>query len=209
MKSLLTVLTFLSFLPVSLYSQTLEQLLVPKIQTLDRTEDADGMQALANDFERIALAHPKSWHAQYYAAYTYTRLAYLSPKGQIDAFGDRADEFLEKAKTIRPEEAENHILAAYLLGARIYVNPMFRGASLGSESKALLSTALEWEPDNPRALYVRGMGIYNTPSAFGGGKKKAKPYLDRALQIFESNEHRDALEPHWGHQETEKLLAKY
>src|SRR5690606_23676158 len=136
------------------------------------------------DVERIALAHPKSWHANYYTAYGYTLLALNAPKDDIDALADRAAEYLDIATSIRPDEAENHILMAYLLSARINVNPMIRGASMGRESKTHLTTALEQEPDNPRALYVRGMGIFHTPAVFGGGKRKAKPYLDSALEMF-------------------------
>jgi len=209
MKFSMLILLYVFLMPSTLRSQTLAQLLQPKIDALDKAEGAKDLQQLANDFERIAVAHPKSWHAHYYAAYCYVRLAYSASKDQIDAFADRADEFLKTAGEIRPEDAENEVLAAYVLGARIYVNPMFRGASMGSESKKLLSKAIERQPDNPRALYVRGMGIYNTPAAFGGGKKKAKPYLDRALALFDAEDELDRLEPHWGLQETQALLANY
>lgn len=191
------------------YGQALEQLLTPKVAALDQAKSSETLQGVANDFERIALAHPKSWHANYYTAYAYTLLAFSSPKDQIDALCDRAQEYLGNATAIRAENAENHVLAAYLLSARINVNPMFRGASMGSESKTHLTKALELDPANPRALYVRGMGIYHTPSAFGGGKKKAKPYLDRALESFNASKTTQPLEPHWGKAETEQLLAKY
>src|SRR5690606_21553481 len=133
------------------------------IAVLDTAETTVALQQVANDFERIALAHPKSWHANYYTAYSYTLLALAAQKDQIDALADRAEEYLAVAATIRPDDAENHVLAAYLLSARINVNPMVRGASMGRDSKTHLTAALEREPDNPRALFVRGMGIFHTP----------------------------------------------
>lgn len=189
--------------------QSLEALLTPKVAALDTAERAEIIQQLANDLERIALAHPQSWHANYYTAYGYTLLALKAPKDDIDAVADRAEEYLDMATSIRSDEAENHILAAYLLSARINVNPMMRGARMGRESKAYLTAALDREPNNPRALYVRGMGIFHTPAVFGGGKKKAKPYLDKALKIFKATKNADLLEPHWGQRETIQLLTPY
>ncbi|WP_262247024.1 hypothetical protein [Parapedobacter soli] len=211
MKSILILLACISFtlLAGTAHSQSLEQLLAPEIGTLDSAKGPAVLQPLANSFERIALAHPKSWHANYYAAYTYTLLAFAAPKDQIDALGDRAQEYLDLAMAIRPNDTENHILAAYLLSARINANPMVRGASMGRESKTHLTAALEQEPDNPRALFVRGMGIYHTPAVFGGGKKKAKPFLDRALEAFDAIDSDAPLAPRWGRRETAQLLAEY
>ena len=189
--------------------QSLETLLSPKVAALDTVVNTSSIQLLANDFERIALAHPKSWHANYYTAYGYTLLALKASKDDIDALADRAEEYLDIASAIRPNEAENHILTAYLLSTRINVNPMIRGASMGRESKTHLTAALEQQPDNPRGLYVRGMGIFHTPAVFGGGKNKARPYLDKALESFETTTVMDPLAPRWGQQETEELLKEY
>ena len=209
MRSLLLACLLFTISVGTALGQSLEELLIPKVAALDTAKRTGTRQQLANEFERIALAHPKSWHANYYAAYSYTLLALMAPKDEIDALADRAEEYLDAATSIRPHNAENHILAAYLLSARINVNPMMRGASMGSESKTHLTAALEQEPGNPRGLYVRGMGIFHTPAVFGGGKKKAKPYLDKALEIFENSSHADPLEPHWGKQETVHILFAY
>lgn len=209
MKSFLLLCISFSLLTSAVRGQSLEELLAPEIAVLDSTKSTDVLQQLANNFERIALAHPKNWHANYYTAYTYTLLAFAAPKDQIDAIGDRAQEYLDLATAIRPYDAENHILAAYLLSARIDVNPMVRGASMGRESKTHLTTALEQAPNNPRGLYVRGMGIFHTPAVFGGGKKKAKPFLDRAMEIFDTSNDAAPLDPRWGRRETAQLLKEY
>lgn len=209
MKSFLLFCISFSLLTSATRGQSLEALLAPEIAVLDTAKGTDALQQLANNFERIALAHPKNWHANYYTAYTYTLLAFAAPKNEIDAIGDRAQEYLDLAMAIRPHDPENHILAAYLLSARIDVNPMVRGASMGRESKTYLTTALEQDPNNPRGLYVRGMGIFHTPAVFGGGKKKAKPFLDRALEIFDIPNDVAPLDPRWGRRETVQLLEEY
>lgn len=167
------------------------------------------LQRMAGELERIALAHPSNWHAQYYTALAYTELANNAPKKDIDNLCDRAQEFLDKAIQIKPQESENHVLKAYLLSARINVNAMFRGASMGKESKTELDTALQLNPNNPRAHYVRAMGIYFTPAAFGGGKKKAKPHLEMSLEKYGSFSAQSSLDPSWGLNEVKKLLATY
>lgn len=209
MKFLLIICISVTAWMGAAHGQSLEELLTPNVAELDTARRTDALQRLGNSFERIALAHPKSWHANYYTAYTYTQLALEAKKDQIDALADKAEEYLDHALRIRPDEVENHILAAYLLSARINVNPMTRGASMGRESKAHLTKALEREPNNPRGLFVRGMGIFHTPAVFGGGKKKAKPFLERALEIFDAADTPTPLTPRWGKRETAQLLTEY
>lgn len=190
--------------------QAVSGLLIPKVEQLNKGNlTLDNLKPLANELERIAMAYPKDWHAQYYAALAYIELANQSPKKQIDNLCDRAAEYLKKAQLIRPEESENHVLSAYLLSVRINVNAMFRGASMGRESKEQLDLALRLNPNNPRAHYIRGMGVYYTPTAFGGGKKKAKPHLDASLNAYKSYPTTTKVDPSWGRKEVEKLLATY
>lgn len=196
--------------PLTKAQQAVDGLLLPKVEQLNKGNlNAQSLAQMANELERIALAHPQDWHAQYYAALAYIELANQAPKKEIDNLCDRADEYLKKAQLIRPNESENYVLKAYLLSARINVNAMFRGASMGRESKEQLDLALRQNPANPRAHYVRAMGIYYTPAAFGGGKKKAKAHLDASLKAYRENPPATALDPDWGRQEVEKLLRNY
>lgn len=194
----------------SLAQSDIRSLLEPTTAELNKDNlKAPDLQRMAGELERVALAHPEDWHAQYYTAYAYVALANQSAKKDIDNLCDRAQEFLDNALKIRPQEAENHVLKAYLLSARMNVNAMFRGASMGRESKVELDKALQLNPNNPRAHYVRAMGIYFTPAAFGGGKKKAKPHLELSLQKYGSFSAQSSLDPSWGLNEVKKLLATY
>jgi len=196
--------------PKASAQQVVSGMLIPKVEQLNKGGlNTQSLKQLANELERIALAHPQDWHAQYYASLAYIELANLSAKREIDNLCDRADEYLKKAQLIRPNESENYVLKAYLLSARINVNAMFRGASMGRESKEQLDLALRHNPNNPRAHYVRAMGIYYTPAAFGGGKKKAKAHLDASLKAYRENTPANTLDPSWGRNEVEKLLVTY
>lgn len=190
--------------------QAVGGLLLPKVEQLNKGALSQAqLQQIANELERIAMAYPRDWHAQYYTAYTYVELANVSAKKEIDQLCDRADEFLKNAMRIRPDHAENYVLKAYLLSARINVNAMFRGASMGRESKQQLDLALSRDPENPRAHYVRAMGIYFTPAAFGGGKKKAKAHLDHSLKAYKAHPAASPLDPDWGMKAVEELLTTY
>ena len=105
MKFLLFIFITVTALDTT-YGQSIEELLTPKTTMLDTAKSAAALQQLANDFERIALAHPKNWHANYYTAYTYTLLALAAEKDRIDALADRAKEYLDVATAIRPDDAE-------------------------------------------------------------------------------------------------------
>ena len=209
MKKLLILFSVLVALATHhVFGQGLNELLESKVRSLTIVESEKANSILANEIERIALVEEDDWYANYYAALAYVETAYVSPKKQIDALCDRAEEFLIKAEKIQNNNPENLVLRAYLLSARINVSPMVRGAKLGVESKELLTKALEIDPSNPRALYVRGMGIYYTPAVFGGGKKKAKPYIEKAVAQFKK-EKKEGLEPYWGAREAVKLYEMY
>ena len=52
-----------------------QDFLSQKIVELDKAYNNKELQALANDFERIALAEKNNSLAQFYTAYTYVRIA--------------------------------------------------------------------------------------------------------------------------------------
>lgn len=182
--------------------------LTKSVRKIDRTTTANGWKQLSSDFESIAKKAPDNWYAQYYAAYSLIELAITSGK-DIDPTCDRAEKYLEKAEKISNNHSENHVLRAYLLSARIKESPMMRGAKMGKESKKHLEAAMKANPDNPRYYFVRGMGMYYTPVVFGGGKKKAKPLLDKALAKYNSYKSKSDLDPTWGKDKTKALLTEY
>lgn len=206
MKNSITII-FL-FLFSILYSQNTTQALTEQMVKLEQTTTEKAWLELAKQFEKIAEASPKNWYAQYYTSYAYIQLANAANKTK-DAWCDKAEIYLNAAFKLDAAHSENYVLKAYLLSARIQVNPMLRGASMGKVSKKQLDMAQKADSNNPRYYYVRGMGIYNTPAIFGGGKKKAKPYLEKALVKYKEYKAVSALSPVWGEMETKKLLSTY
>lgn len=186
------------------YIATMEK----NIAALDSTRDGAGLQNLANTFERIAGAEKTEWLPSYYTAYCYVNMTYTTKGDMIDTYCDKAESFIKKADSISPNNSEIYTLKAQIASARISVNPMTRGQKYGTESAELRDKAKELDKTNPRPYYLEGTGYFYTPPMFGGGKDKAKPVFEKALQMFETFVPASTIAPHWGKNSTQYFLRE-
>lgn len=173
--------------------------MLPNIDKMDTTWSKIGFQNLANTFERISNAEPDQWLPAYYASYCMSsQIYFVEDIGMVDDILDKADELLEKAETLMPDEPEIWILQAKINQSRISVDPQSRGAKYGPIAGQLLGKALGASPDNPRAWYLKGSNLYFTPAMWGGGADKALPVLETAVEKFKVFKYEDDLWPRWG-----------
>src|SRR5688572_20312721 len=71
------------------------------------TYSANGMQQLANTFERIAEAEKTQWLPYYYAAYCRVNEAYMAKdKSKVDGVADKALLNIEKAQALKGKDSE-------------------------------------------------------------------------------------------------------
>ena len=84
-----------------------------------------------------------------------------------------------------PDNSEYQTLLAALYGLDIIAHPL---SVLSHKKKAenALQHALSLDPDNPRALLVRGVSEFQTPWPFGGRAEEARELLERGVDAFES-----------------------
>jgi len=54
---------------------------------------------------------------------------------------------------------------------------------------------------------IRGISKYFTPQAFGGGKKNAMPYFEKAETLFSKETTTDITQPHWGKRTNDYFLG--
>jgi tetratricopeptide (TPR) repeat protein len=118
-----------------------------------------------------------------------------------------ARKHLEAALEIDDKNGELHALLGSVLGAMIGFERS-RGAELGPLSSAEMSRALDLEPNNPRVLLLRGIGLLNTPEEWGGGLAAAEPHLRRAVQLFNSEPPQRPW-PNWGRAEAHVWFGKW
>lgn len=185
-----------------------ESAILPVIAQLD-TASVSTLQVLANDFDKIAKTAPARWEPLYYAAYCYTFMAFRSPdKTKIDGLADMAEEHLNKAKALEPNNSEISCMEAMVISARILVDRMGRYPSMGRQVTAKLEEAKTQNPNNPRAYLHEARMQANLPEMLGGGTAVAKETLGVALAKFDTFIPGSPVAPSWGKMQAKMLLEK-
>jgi len=179
------------------------------IELMDQAAEPAEFTECANRFERIASAEKTRWLPYYYASYSLVVMSFEEEDGgQRDLVLDRAQELLDQALELDPNESELHVLQAFLYPSRIIVDPMGRGMLYLEKMFTSLETSKSQNPENPRTYYLEGVNKLNLPPSMGGGPEVAKPILEEALVKFKAFTNPDPLWPSWGEESTRAELAK-
>lgn len=176
------------------------------LSQLDAAKTTQDFQTVANSFARIGETEKKQWLPYYYAGLALSRAGWADPNLDKDANAQRIKAYCAKAMSIE-KNSEIYSLLNMAATQEMMVDPQTRWQTYGQEASAKLDTAMKLNPDNPRLYYLKGMSIFNTPVAFGGGKDKAKPLFEKAVALYKVEKPK-ALEPHWGQPLAEDMLAK-
>jgi tetratricopeptide (TPR) repeat protein len=133
---------------------------------------------------------------------------YLSSKANEDAEKSLAEaqKYLEKATTVDPSFGEADALYGYLLGFEIALHPE-KAMSLGMSSFGYFSKSFEKDPENPRIHLLKGISLFYTPEAYGGGADNVLGSLSKAVGLFEKEVVKDPLKPSWGKEEAYTYLG--
>lgn len=128
--------------------------------------------AIANQFERIAQAEQNQWLPYYYAAYATVIQSFMNKdQTKTDQILDYAEKMVNEAMKIKADESEIFVIQGFMQIGRIVVDPQTRGAEYSQLATASFKKAQELDPANPRADYMLGLILMNTPDFYGGGKK--------------------------------------
>lgn len=162
--------------------------------------DQSAKAALANKLVLIAKKYNDKWAPQFYAAYSRIQLSYMEQDAtKHDALLDEAETYLADAvHLLGKENSETEVLAATIANSRIGVDPRSRWQKYGKQFDEHLDKAKEMNADNPRIYLQRGISKYFTPKMFGGGKKAAMPYFEKAQALFAKESSDDIEKPYWG-----------
>jgi len=176
-----------------------ESTMLRTIESLDQASGKEDFLNCAAQFERVAKAEESYWLPYYYGAYSLIQLSYIENDGtEKDQILDRAQEMLDRALELEPDESELHTLQAFLYPSRILVDPMNRGMAYMEKIFSELEQAKTLNPENPRPWFLEGMNKLNLPPSMGGGPEVARPILEKADEKFRSFENEDPLWPAWG-----------
>jgi tetratricopeptide (TPR) repeat protein len=133
---------------------------------------------------------------------------YLSSKANEDAGKSlqEAQKYLDKAMAVDPSFGESLALYGFLLGFEIGLHPE-KAMTLGMASFDYSARAVEKDPENPRIHLLKGISLFYTPEAYGGGVDNAVDALKRAATLFEKETVNDPFKPSWGKEEAYTYLG--
>ena len=193
MKSLVKMLGLLFILavPVCLKAQTMEESLNKAFLQMDSVKSFSDMMSVSAQFDMIASKWENEWSNK-----------------KKDLFLDEADKYLEKIKPLDSQNGETYVLAALITSARIAVDGQNRGMQYSGILNQDLEKAEKINPDNPRIYYLKGSALFYQPEMYGGGKTIAKPYFEKAKELFVKETKTSILKPHWGEKQNLDFLKQ-
>jgi len=88
----------------------------------------ENYRQLANCSERILLVYKNEWIPYYYRAYAYINMAFIEVnESNKEMYCDKAQELIDEAFKIKPDESEIYVLQSMLYFARMSISPMING----------------------------------------------------------------------------------
>jgi hypothetical protein len=206
MKTIISISAILLGITFSAISSNYEEVMKSNIEKIYLSGTTNELTDLANRFERIASAESSEWLPAYYAAYCYVRSTFMEKMEaeQIHQKLDIAQKHIDKLMRSHDNESEIYTLQALVYQIRI--TDMSKGFKFSGMSNEALGVAEKLNPDNPRVYYLRGSNTFHTPKMFGGGAKNAKPYLEKASEMYKHQKPENGLMPTWGSGHINELL---
>lgn len=199
MKTLLFALALFLTATTAFANEQYHEAMRQSIEKLFQSQTIPEYIETANQFERIAMNEKKEWLPLYYAAYGYIMISFQeTDNAKKDQYLDRAQNFLDQAMAIEPNESELHMLQGFLYPSRINIDPMNRGMAYMGKMNESLDKALLLNPDNPRVYFLRATMTFHMPEAYGGGAAKALPLFKTAAEKFAIFKPKSDLSPNWG-----------
>jgi tetratricopeptide (TPR) repeat protein len=180
------------------------------LSLFDSAKTVEDFTRLANTFERIGDAEKTQWLPYYYAGLALCTSGWMPEVKDKDANAARINGFCDKAEAIATTDADKaEILSIRNMSGtqQMMVDPQTRWASYGQAAGQALEKALKLDPNNPRLYYLRGMSLFGTPVQFGGGKDKAKPVFEKAVELYKQQKPKD-LYPRWGQKQSEDMVLQ-
>ncbi len=190
-----------------------EKAMLPKVQTIEMPKaKPDDYTAQANDFARIGNKEKTLWQPYYYAALSIIKkgreLMQKDQVAQLDDIAKEAQNYIDKAEALSPNNAEIFLLKKMNHGLKMMVNPMERWQTEGQAAQVALNEAKKLDPENPRISILEAEDLYYTPEQFGGSKTKGIELFKKALEQFKTYKIKSSVDPNWGQGEANYFISQ-
>jgi hypothetical protein len=211
MKKLIIFALFIfnGILPVSAQNPEYVKAMEEVVSAVQSAQFGSDLTEHENKFERIASVETKEWLPNYWAAYCLMMNSYIEKDAdKKDLLLEKAEKMIATAEKLMPNNDEIEVMKANIASARMAVDPQNRWQKYGTISGKSLKMAQKINPENPRAKLLEAQGIFFTPENFGGGKAKAKPLLEDAIQKFAKFKPNSSIAPNWGEMTAKWMISQ-
>lgn len=208
-KIILSILTLLVFNAIASNNAKFVAAMEKNIKALNESKTVDQYLNAANAFERIAQTETKEWLPLYYQAYANLMTGMQQTNNALkDEYYDKALAMLDKADVIAKDNSEIYVLKSWLVSMKIGIDPQNRGMEMGMMSGMYLQKAMSFDAENPRAYLMKAMNLMYTPEQYGGGKDKAIPVFETAIEKYKTFKPSSTIMPDWGKETADKYYAE-
>lgn len=168
----------------------------------------EDFQGLANKFKRIANAEKAEWLPLYYHAHCYIIISFMeqSDMAKKDEYLDVAEISMNKMIGMVPDESEIYALQAFMLTARLVVDPMTRGQEYSILSRQATGTSLDLNPGNPRAKYLNLSNEIGMAQFFGSDVSEYYVQAKKLLENWDDFKPVSPIHPNWGKDQVEEIV---
>lgn len=208
MKTIILITVLFAACTSYAYSTNYEEVMKTNISKINEMKSSTELTTLANQFQRISNAEKDKWLPGYYAAYCYVASTFYGEMSADDKHKQLDFAQAEIDKLLKTNSKESEIFALQAFIYQIRITDMSKGFKYSSLASEALATAENLNDKNPRVYYLTGSNTFHTPKMFGGGKEKAKPYLEKAAKMFETQKPENELSPNWGKEHNSQLLSQ-
>lgn len=160
-------------------------------------------------FERIANAEKDKWLPSYYAGLIEVLGSFgIKDEAKLKAKLNKAQEFLDKADAISPNNPEVLITKALLNVSYMAFDGQKYGMTMSMKNNALYARALKIAPNNPRVIMSKAEADMGAARFFG---KPITPYckdIERAVALAKKEKITEKFYPKFGFDRATQILKQ-
>jgi hypothetical protein len=202
MKTMITSIAF--FICSLLTAQTqFEQGMGKAMQLWGEGKDSEAVAT----FERIASVEKTNWLPNYYIAFVNTISAFnTKDKEKVNALLTKAQDAIDNASLIIPNNAEIMVVQAMLYTAILVQDPMTNGQKYSGLVMEQYAKALVINPNNPRAVFSKAEFEIGGAKYWGTDTKPMCDAIAKSIELFANFKPETQFHPKWGADRAKEAL---
>ncbi|ESU26259.1 hypothetical protein FLJC2902T_27390 [Flavobacterium limnosediminis JC2902] len=159
-------------------------------------------------FERIASVEKTNWLPNYYVAFINTIEVFKSQdKSKAPALLDKAQQALDDATAVSPNNPELMVVQAMIYTAWIIQDPMTNGMKYSSKAMEQYYKAQAIAPENPRVVFSKAEFEIGGAKYWGTDTKPMCAEIERSIGLFAKFKPETAFHPNWGLDRAKEALV--